>query len=242
MGQLIGISMIGIDEHTDLDELERLQAMDERVEFGVIISKHWAENGNRYVNPEFLNNLKDRNLNLSVHLCGTLARIAIINKWEPVFDILGDNVSLFKRAQLNIKNDTPSGLKDLVLNVPKPFEEVIIQQKAAYDCSLFYRWFLAHPNNQSLSVLLDGSGGNGIESKIIPLAGIPKVGYAGGINLSNVYDKTWELCENSAVQDFWIDMESGVRVDDWFDTANAYAIINRAKAAEFAVFTQKFGY
>lgn len=239
MGKLVGISMIGIDEKTDLDELEKLQAMDERVEFGVIVSQNWAENGNRYADPDFLNRLKGRKLNLSVHLCGAVARTALINDWQPVFDLLGDNLSLFRRAQLNIKESTPKHLKELVLDIPKPLQEVIIQQRAAYDCGLFYRWMLAHPDDRSLSVLLDGSGGKGMESEIIPLVGVPKVGYAGGINPDNVYGKTQKLCESVIVQDFWVDMESGVRTDDWFDVDKAYAVILRVKAAESAVFTQK---
>ena len=44
-----------------------------------------------------------------------------------------------------------------------------------------------------------------------------KIGYAGGINPGNVADKLTFLMENEMVGDFWIDMESGVRTDDWFD-------------------------
>ena len=44
-----------------------------------------------------------------------------------------------------------------------------------------------------------------------------KVGYAGGFNPENVADKLHYLLTNDEVGDFWIDMESGVRTDDWFD-------------------------
>ena len=71
-----------------------------------------------------------------------------------------------------------------------------------------------------VSVLLDASGGQGIDTpiKVLPNAGNPfKVGYAGGFNPENVADKLRYLLTNDEVGDFWIDMESGVRTDDWFD-------------------------
>ena len=60
------------------------------------------------------------------------------------------------------------------------------------------------------------SGGEGIETHVIAFAG-KKIGYAGGINANNVAEKLTFLMENDQVGDFWIDMESGVRTDDWFD-------------------------
>ena len=44
-----------------------------------------------------------------------------------------------------------------------------------------------------------------------------KIGYAGGISPDNVADKLTYLFENVRDGEFWIDMESGVRTDDWFD-------------------------
>ena len=44
--------------------------------------------------------LKDKNLNLSLHLCGSLARSAILNNWNPTLLFLEENINLFKRAQL----------------------------------------------------------------------------------------------------------------------------------------------
>ena len=68
-----------------------------------------------------------------------------------------------------------------------------------------------------MSILLDASGGLGIDTgiKLWP-DWFYKVGYAGGMNADNVGDKLAYLIEN-ARHPFWIDMESGVRTDDWFD-------------------------
>lgn len=235
MGRLTHISMAGIDERTDLDGLKRLQAMDRRVEFGVLMSAKWQENGNRYPNPEWLENLKDMKLNLSVHLCGRIAREAVRNNWRPALNLLGDYATLFKRVQLNIAHYASESLNTLNLDVPKPFEEAIIQQKASYDCRLFYDWLLEHPEDSSVTVLIDGSGGLGMEKKLIPLCGAPKVGYAGGIGPENVYEKAKELFLNENVEDFWVDMESKVRTDDWFDLNKAEKVIQQVNLAQHIV-------
>lgn len=56
-----------------------------------------------------------------------------------------------------------------------------------------------------------------------------KVGYAGGFNPDNVAEKLSFLMENSQVGDFWIDMESGVRTDDWFDTDKVRRVLRICK-------------
>jgi phosphoribosylanthranilate isomerase len=66
-------------------------------------------------------------------------------------------------------------------------------------------------------MLLDASGGRGIDTPIEILKTNIKVGYAGGINPDNVADKLSFLLEHVNTGEFWIDMESGVRTDDWFD-------------------------
>lgn len=45
MGRLTGISFAGVDEKTDISELQRLQAMDPRVEFGILLFENWEEKG-----------------------------------------------------------------------------------------------------------------------------------------------------------------------------------------------------
>lgn len=231
MGNLVGISLVGIDKNTDILELQRLQEIDSRIEFGVIMSKNWQENGNRYWDPKDLPKLRGKGLNLSLHLCGSAARAAIHNDWSLTEDLLDENFALFNRVQLNIASN---GLnpKNLDLSLPADVKEIVIQQKAAYDCALFYNWFLKHPEDKSITVLLDGSGGLGIETEIIPLINAPKVGYAGGFGPENVYSKTSDLLLSRIVKDFWIDMESKLRTNDWFDIKKAELIINLAIKAE----------
>lgn len=219
MNKLKHISLIGIDEKTDLEKLQKLQEEYPLVEFGVIISRNWKDNGNRYWNPENLEKLKDKNLNLSVHLCGALARNAILNNWEPVKDFLGDNLLLFRRAQLNIAVNKKNP-KELVLDIPEPLEEIVIQQKRD-NIDMFMNYYLSK-KDKKVSILLDSSGGQGIDTPLIPLDIEGKVGYAGGFGPENILEKTSFLLNSKEIHSFWVDMESKLRTDDWFD-------INKAK-------------
>ena len=66
-----------------MSELKKIQKAAPNVEFGVLLSRNWQENGNRYFNPSELYKLRDLGLNLSCHLCGYLAREAVNNNWQP---------------------------------------------------------------------------------------------------------------------------------------------------------------
>lgn len=231
MGRLLGVSFAGVDCRTNIDRLVKIHEnapSKDFVEYGLLLSKHWYENGNRYFDPEKLDVFEDAGLNLCGHLCGGIAREAVVGNWEPFKELVGEHIYLFKRLQLNI-SEYKNNPGQLEIVPPDPVKEVIIQQKAAYDCKLFYEWHLRHPGNTSLSVLMDGSGGMGIDKDIIPLYGVRKVGYAGGINPGNVASKTSILLWDDRVLDFWIDMESGVRTDDWFDLGKVEAVIEALK-------------
>ena len=92
--------------------------------------------------------------------------------------------------------------------------EIIIQQ--GDDHSLFEQCYVN--SGKHIAMLLDKSGGQGIDTPIGAPAYAPKVhlGFAGGINPDNVIDKMREITRLH-VGRFWIDMESGVRTDDRFD-------------------------
>lgn len=219
------ISLIGIDEKTDLKELQILQDKYPLVEFGVIMSKNWKDNGNRYWNPDNLEKLKDKNLNLSLHLCGSLARSAILNDWNPTLLFLKENINLFKRAQLNISTNKKNP-ENLILDIPKPLKEVIIQQKGIDGAKMFLDYY-QKTKDKKVSILLDSSGGLGIDTPLIPLDIECKVGYAGGFGPDNILEKTRLLLNSEKTHDFWVDMESKIRTNDWFDIEKAYDICQK---------------
>ena len=210
--KLAGVTFTGVDAKTDLGELWSIQQEYPYVEWGILASENWRDNGNRYFNPSFLKAL-DRGLNLSVHLCGRLAREAVNGNMEPFCNWAKGNAYLFYRCQLNISKNKNNPEKFIYYgqDINSYFDEVILQQSGVADCQLY----MNSKGNGHVSVLLDASGGNGIDTPINILDSY-KVGYAGGITPDNVSDKLKYLLANVNGQ-FWIDMESGVRTDDWFD-------------------------
>lgn len=214
------ITFTGIDARTDLLELQAIHQKYPIAEFGVLTSYHWYENGNRYPNPQFLPNLYGLGLNLSLHVCGSAAHDAMKGAWNRInHHTIGYlYMGLFQRVQLNVANreDNPDRLASIP---PYCRAEVIIQQRPG-DEALFEHshWVGTIRKPQCLvSMLIDGSGGQGIDSPISIYPSAYKIGYGGGINPNNVADKLTYLFENGGDGEFWIDMESGVRTDDWLD-------------------------
>ena len=215
------ITFTGIDAKTDITALEAIQKQYPIAEFGVLTSYHWNKNGNRYLNPAFMSLLYGSglkgDLNLALHICGSAAHDAATGYWDKIDKFTHRCLCMFKRIQLNIanRNDNPEHcwMPDVV------GQEIIIQQRNAHELDLFNCTMEEHKHRLflgSFSVLLDASGGRGIDTPFEVLQSNYKVGYAGGINPDNVGEKLSYLMEN-ANGDFWIDMESGVRTDDWFD-------------------------
>ena len=207
------ITFTGIDAKTDIKALQEIQEQYPIAEFGVLTSYHWYENGNRYIDPRHLVDLKGLGLNLSLHVCGEAAHNAAFGRYtSDTYYLVWGQLGLFRRIQLNIANrkDNPFTVS------PSLSKEVIIQQRSTNDVELFLNSVSAD-RYAKFSMLLDASGGQGIDTavEIYPYDG--KIGYAGGINPENVADKLTYLLKHVETGEFWIDMESGVRTDDWFD-------------------------
>lgn len=223
MAKLKHITFTGVDGKTDIDALIKLQNQYSVAEFGVLVSQNWWKNGNRYFNPSFLGGLV--HLNLSAHFCGKIARYAIYGDFSPFFKWAKEYNTMFNRCQINISTATENPESFAVTSFNSLFfEEFILQQKSADNCSLFINSTMY----DKVSVLLDASGGRGIDTpiKVLPNADKHfKVGYAGGFTPENVAEKLTYLYEKKEVGDFWIDMESGVRTDDWFDIDKVRSVL-----------------
>ncbi len=209
------VTFTGVDNWTDLDELERIQQQYPYAEFGVLASYHFAENGPRFPDPSVFDKLKGRNLNLSLHLCGSLAIKSANNNFEPAIELLGDNFNLFKRVQLNmhLNQVTPDKLASLTLK--GNLEQIIMQMHQPDLCREF---LAAGHHNENLCYLLDSSGGAGVDTPIdiVTQQGV-QVGYAGGMGVSNVWSKLKTLLKHESDDVFWIDMETKVRTHEIFD-------------------------
>ena len=209
------VTFTGVDNWTDLDELERIQEQYPYAEFGVLASYHFAENGPRFPDPSIFDKLKGRKLNLSLHLCGSLAIKSAMKDFEPAINLLGDNFNLFKRVQLNMHLNNAPREDFMALTLKGNLEQIIVQMHTP---DLFRKYLEEGWKNENLSYLLDSSGGAGVDTPIdiITQQGV-QVGYAGGIGVSNVWNKLKTLLKHESDDVFWIDMETRVRTREIFD-------------------------
>jgi hypothetical protein len=210
------ITFTGIDAKTDIQALKEIQREFPIAEFGVLTSYHWYENGNRYLDPRILRHeVMGNGLHLSLHICGSAASDAVRGRYADIFHLTYGCYCRIPRIQLNVagRKDNPH-----VASATDWGHEVIVQQRDPDNLDLFAATLETWKDYLGkCSILLDASGGRGINTplKVLPLT--CKVGYAGGINPENVGDKLDFLMREHTSGPFWIDMESGVRTNDWFD-------------------------
>ena len=224
------ITFTGLDERTDVNELKIIQKAFPFVEFGVLMSKNWQTNGNRYPDPESIARFTDQGLNLSAHLCGRIAREAYTGNFTNLIEVYPIFTHPdFKRTQLNVA--PYENIFETAESIEEPIDkEIIIQQRSPSikDTHAFIRFELKNPD-ANVTMLIDPSGGRGVDDGLDIIATDYKTGYAGGINAGNVKDKLTTLMEMNTVGDFWIDMESGVRTDDWFDINKVMDVLEKCK-------------
>ena len=212
--ELTHITFTGVDDDTDFKRLVSIQQRYPKVEFGVLVSRKWLENGKRYLSPFKAKELRGLGLRLSAHLCGSIARHVLHTGGFSSTGDFSEIIDMFSRVQLNVSNyDEPESISPYIL--PSPLQEIIIQQ--AFNHNTFILCRIA--SGDCISILLDESGGKGIENPFCMPSYLHNVhvGFAGGINPDNVVAKIQEITSLPSVNRFWIDMESGVRTDDRFD-------------------------
>lgn len=215
--KLTSITFTGIDERTDIDRIEKIQDKYPYVEWGVLMSYHWDENGHRYLNPKLLDKLWYRGLRLSAHFCGKMALDILGGETERMHAAIDYQFGLFKRCQLNVVA-TPYFRRLRTMRVfDLQLDEVILQMHSPSTLDSFLK-YVGEPTKH-VSYLIDGSCGRGIDCPI-EVYDNPDIhiGYAGGIGPDNVRNKLKTLLEHPSYGECWIDMESRVRdEDDWLD-------------------------
>lgn len=219
------ITFTGVDARTDLQALVRLTEEHPDIEFGILVARSRTGLENRYPDISILDELILRTpgsekLNLACHVCGSLARETLrTGDFRPLDDFLLGGLCVFDRVQLNVSSMTD--LPETIDLCAPDGVEVILQQHPDREPLIQKVAF----SNTAVSVLYDASGGLGIDSPVRPVKADFRTGYAGGINPSNVKEKLATLENSGLGGDFWIDMETGIRTDDWFDLGKVKQVL-----------------
>ncbi len=214
--KLTRVTFTGIDLWTDLQRLSDISQKHPYVEFGLLLSKDWQENGPRFPDPDIIwklaNIWSNQPFHLSLHLCGELAIAAAKGDYTILDTMIAPNLfSIFERVQLNLDSKP---MFDVLHRMSKTDKEVIVQMRTAALC----QQFLKGGSPDGMSYLIDFSGGRGLDTpvEVVNVSGI-HVGYAGGIGPENVEAKLRTLLEYPSDGEFWIDMETRVRTEEKFD-------------------------
>ncbi len=196
------VTFTGVDDHTNLDQLRRIaRAYPALTEWGVLHSTRVRE---RYPSAETIDRLRDSGLRLSAHLCGAFSRRIMVAQDYTLPNLLG-----FTRVQVNHRAPNRLVGANYSQNLGLP---VILQSRNS----------LRFPDDKRVQWLFDKSGGRGTAPSRWPEESTGQyVGYSGGLGPDNVV----EAVKKMGAGNFWIDMESGVRTDDLFDTEKCWAVM-----------------
>lgn len=219
----ISVTFTGLDARTDVRRLRDIQQRYPNAEFGILFSETRTGNENRYPEKRIIHKFQQSGVRLALHVCGRLSRVTFTESYYDLFHRTG-GLKWFDRIQLN----GLSSLKDLRrehLEIP-PGLEIILQQHPSFP---LITERIGKITGGKPGILMDASGEEGIDTpfQVISIPGC-RVGYAGGINPDNVIEKLEGLLQDGA-QDFWIDMESGVRTNDWFDLDKVEEVLKKVE-------------
>lgn len=245
------VTITGADDAVNPTDLARLSTRYPFVEWGILFSEK-REGQPRYPSSEWRTRFgalvedmrESTSMLVSLHLCGRAARETWAGEARWVAEL-----EEAQRVQLNgVKGPREKG--ELA---GKTFErwgrEFIVQVRSHEDLPLaVFEAAMSHVNALELhgdppafgiatSILFDVSGGQGIRPKEwpLPVPGV-KMGFAGGINPENLLSvlmplfKAWKALPHGQAP-FWIDMETGVRVNDVFSLERVERVLRLVEHA-----------
>lgn len=229
------VMIAGVDNQTSIKELEKIYNEFPFVEWGVLYSS--AKNRARYPNKEFIDELCDANAGeMSAHFCGSYSRDILEN---GNFDDANDLHDKFTHIQLNYNFHTRVKYWNTyhVIKFLTTYERIVILQNNKSNHNYLIPIYKQFENidivdaNYKLKILQDASGGRGKEITHIPKPSFHcNYGIAGGINEDNIVKIAKKVIEFNAPNQSWLDLESGARTDNKFDTEKVKRILNKVQS------------
>jgi len=233
------LTMTGIDAKTDpkwiataIKSLIRSTGYS-AVEFGILRSPK-VDQSPRYPGREAIKRLLSCGYpgDFAFHLCGRYARMVHALEWAELCDII--DFSQVGRVQVNSMECDEKAILTLMrfsIHINRP---VIMQ----------WRDYVFPCVPAQIHLLQDRSGGQGIAEtqwstpNALSIKAKGKIGYAGGLGPDNVANALRAISTAASGRPFWIDCESSLRTDDWFDTAKAEAMIEAVRGARPELFQE----
>lgn len=214
-----GVTLTGADERTDLDALAELALQHPDLEVGLLYSET-PEGRPRYPSLSWIERAVDRLPDrCALHVCGSGARAALM------VGELSSLVPKLHRVQVNGRIH-PDEIHALARRAPilitqwqlgrdsHDFEDAVA--RAQESDGFRHQW------------LVDGSGGRGVAPDVWSKPMTRRsVGFAGGLGPGSL---AAALPKINAASDgiTWIDMESSLRTNDWFDLSLCRAALEAA--------------
>lgn len=218
---MVRITITGADDRVNPVDLFKLSERFPFVEWGVLMSAS-RQGDPRYPTDFWITSLcraRPRFVYVAAHLCGATLRAAMQGGWVWPATV--------QRVQLNGYASLTPAFLELARHHEHRYE-FILQCRREADLPVFADDTRALPAG---SVLYDPSGGRGIETFSWPRPPLDcPVGFAGGIDESNVEAVIGECVMASAHSNFWIDLETGARTDDRFDLEKVERILSKVAA------------
>ena len=262
-GLLRAIGFCGLDDSVDPYMILMMCHSYPIIEFGVLFrpdlegqprypSQRWVEQfANVIKTNHATTSVKDNNIKLAAHLCGTRVNDVLNNNGDEFINQLIE--WNFRRIQINATARNGVDTSNLAVAIPNIVRivnkydgsiEFIIQRNE--ETSLLWEGLEKYykENSESwpknLSMLYDESKGTGKETKEWPIisSDIPyQIGFAGGLgphNIQTVIPELVTIIQNASTDSqkrtFWIDMESSLRSIrngiDIFDLDKCHQVIN----------------
>lgn len=225
------LTMTGIDAKTDPKWIKSmlrkyiLKSGYSGLEFAILRSPK-VDQSPRYPNREVIKQLTShaQTGDFAFHLCGRYARMVHDGEWAELCDIIDFNA--VGRVQVNSVEADEKAILNLWRFSVHIGKSVVMQWRGD-----------VFPSAPGIHLLQDRSGGRGIGETTwsTPDALCAKVktfiGYAGGLGPDNVDQALKDIVKASRGRRFWIDCESSLRTDDWFDQTKAEAMAAAVRAA-----------
>lgn len=200
------ITFTGLDERTDFARVQELSSA-YSIEWGVLFSQSRQGQEPRYPDSDTITKIRDVPVLKAAHLCGEYARM--VQRGE----VLNLDLSGYSRAQINTHDPDFAAIEQ--------FGKTCAVQTIAQHRTLIF------PDSGEVQLLFDRSGGKGESPKEWPQNPGRMVGYAGGISPETIDDVLNGIDRRGY---FWLDMESGIRTDDWLDLDKCEAICKKVYA------------